>query len=60
MSCYIPHHQYQSNSLYYGYQYANKKRVYQIDDKKFDDCLKDFYTTSKHEIKEIQYFRQRF
>lgn len=51
---------YQSRQFYYGYQRANKKGIYQVDDKKFDDCLEEFYTMLEHEAKEVYYLDKGF
>ena len=44
---------YQSRQSYRDLQQANKKRVYQIDDKEFHDCLEEFYTMLEYEAKEV-------
>lgn len=58
--CHVPHQQYPLNSSYYGYQRANKKELYQIIDKEFDDCPKGFYMMLKHKTKDVQYSDKSF
>lgn len=56
----IPCHPYQSKQSYHSYYRANEKKLYQIDDKEFDDCSYGFYTTLENEAKEVHYSDECF
>lgn len=50
-----PYQSYQSNQPYYGYQKAEKKRVYQVDNDVLKDQPEGFHTTFETEDEEITY-----
>lgn len=56
----MPYKQYQLNPPYYGYQKVKRKKIYQIDNKDYDDHLEGFYTILKYKVKQIQYSNKSF
>lgn len=56
----ILHQPYQSRQSQYAYQYAEEKRVYQNNNKNFENHCKSFYITFDSVDKEVNYSEKSF
>ncbi len=56
----MPRQPYQSNQPYCGYQRAEEKGVYQVDEGQVEDGPEGFYTTFENEANKVSYSNEGF